>query len=272
MIDSGSTDGTLDRVRAHPAVRLHEIPQSSFDHGETRNLGVRLTSGEFIAFLTHDALPYNDRWLFSLVSALEHHGPRAAGVIGRHVAWPDASPFTKRDLAAHFDHLATKPLAVSKETDRHAHGISNETQWRQFLHFYSDNNSCMRRSVWERIPDPRTKFGEDQIWADQIITAGYTKVYAPRAVVYHSHDYGAAETFERQKTESAFFKHFFGYRLLKDEAALEAALTAQNDHDTRWAAEHDVSDADLKERLTLNEARLRGSLAGATLETKGLFD
>src|SRR5207245_3001369 len=36
VIDSGSTDRTLEIVRRH-AVRLHQIPNSKFNHGGTRN-------------------------------------------------------------------------------------------------------------------------------------------------------------------------------------------------------------------------------------------
>jgi rhamnosyltransferase len=38
VIDSGSTDGTLGIVARHPGVRLHQIPNSEFGHGKTRNL------------------------------------------------------------------------------------------------------------------------------------------------------------------------------------------------------------------------------------------
>ena len=37
VIDSGSTDATLDIVSDYPEVRLHEIKNSEFGHGKTRN-------------------------------------------------------------------------------------------------------------------------------------------------------------------------------------------------------------------------------------------
>ena len=40
VIDSGSTDATLDIARARSGVRLHRIPNAEFGHGRTRNLGV----------------------------------------------------------------------------------------------------------------------------------------------------------------------------------------------------------------------------------------
>jgi rhamnosyltransferase len=39
--------------------------------------------------------------------------------------------------------------------------------------------------------------GEDQFWAKDILLAGYKKVYAPEARVYHSHNYGIQNQFKR---------------------------------------------------------------------------
>ena len=211
VIDSGSSDGTLGIMQSRTDIRLHVIPQAEFNHGGTRNLGVEMTGGEYVAFLTQDALPADEFWLFHLVSALEHDA-EAAGAFGKHLPYPDASPFIKRDLHAHFENLAQYPLYLSKDTDRKRFN-SGEQVWRQILHFYSDNNSCMRRSVWKKIPYPVIDYGEDQVWADQIIKSGYKKAYAINAVVYHSHDYDEVEALERAGVEARYFKEYFGYEL-----------------------------------------------------------
>jgi len=269
VIDSGSTDGTLETVAKYPSVKLHKINKKDFNHGGTRNLGAELTSGEFIAFLTHDALPANTRWLRNLVRSLEKH-PHAAGAFGKHLPYPEASAFTKRDLTAHFDGFLREPLCVSQETNQKRYDKKDQG-WRQFLHFYSDNNSIMRRSIWEKIPYREVKFGEDQVWADDIIAAGYNKVYAVRAVVYHSHDFDPAENQERNMTEAAFFKHFFGYCLVKDEKQLELILERTNMHDEIWAKEHGLDHAELEDRFQQNRARLTGYLEGYRADTEGMF-
>ncbi|WP_417451972.1 glycosyltransferase [Kordiimonas sp.] len=270
VIDSGSVDGTLDLVRARARVRLHEIDKRDFNHGDTRNLGVELTSGEYIAFITHDALPANQAWLFNLVEAIESE-PKAAGAFGRHFAYPDASPFTKRDLDAHFANILEYPLLVSRDTNI-ARYRGGEAGWRQFLHFYSDNNSCFRRSVWEQMPYRRVVFGEDQLWAHDIIEAGYAKLYAAQAVVYHSHDYDEAETEERSAIEASFFKHFFGYELITSDTHMAEQLEAVNRSDENWGHVHGLAQDAVEERLRLNAARLKGYLRGTTADTSAIFD
>lgn len=210
VIDSGSQDETTNYVRSLPSVRLIEIPPESFGHGRTRNLGVSAADAEFVAFLTHDAVPTTDRWLVSLVESAEQD-EKIAGVFGKHVAYETASPFIKKDLDQHFNSFLDQPLVVHRDldTDRYA----NDQKWRQFLHFYSDNNSLLRKSVWEEIPYPDVEFAEDQLWAQAVIDAGYSKAYSPDAVVYHSHDYSPLEQLRRSFDESRNFKKYFGYEL-----------------------------------------------------------
>ena len=269
VIDSGSTDGTVDLVKSYENIRFHSIPSNEFNHGGTRNLGVELTTGEFIAFLTHDACPANSHWLFNLVSAIEHY-PCAAGAFGKHYAYDDASAFTKRDLNTHFKLMQDQPTCLARNTDIEAY--ENDLGWRQLLHFYSDNNSCMRRSIWQDIPYRPIKFGEDQLWAHDIIEAGHSKVYASQAIVYHSHDYEPEENYERNKTESAFFKHFFGYELIKDQESLKKTLEDLNAADEKWGLENDLSLEKIQERKALNESRLRGYLDGALMDTSSMFE
>lgn len=228
VIDSGSTDGTLEVARAHDAVDVVCIRPDEFGHGRTRNLAISKTSGTYIALLTHDAEPMDDGWLARLVAAVEQD-ERIAGAFGRHIAYPDACAFTRRDLENHFNGFLAHPLVVDRNTDPEKY--ESDTGWRQFLHFFSDNNACLRRTVWEKHPYPDVDFAEDQSWADLVIRKGYAKAYAPDAVVYHSHDYGPVERFQRSFDEAMAFNKLFGYRPGKGflSAMISSALLSVRD-------------------------------------------
>jgi rhamnosyltransferase len=217
VIDSGSSDGSTSIVPADdPRFRLVEIEPSSFGHGRTRNLGVEQSRGEFCAFLTHDAAPADEFWLSELVRPLRED-PNVAGVFGRHIAYEDASPFTRWELDTHFAGLKAWPkvrISDAREYVRNQ-GI------RQVYHFYSDNSSCMRKSVWREHPYPDVDFAEDQIWAKTIVEAGYSKAYAPDSVVHHSHDYTLWERLQRSYDEARALKELFGYQM---GGTLRAAL------------------------------------------------
>lgn len=205
-VDSGSTDGTIDVIKSFPSVRLIQIKPTEFGHGKTRNFAIGKTSGQYIAMITQDALPVDGLWLKNFVDVIEVD-ERIAGVFGRHVAYPDASPFTRIELKKHFMGFVTKPIVFLDDRNRY---ITDEG-YRQFLYFFSDNNALIRRSVWERIPYPNIDFAEDQAWAKLIIEAGYLKAYSHDAVVFHSHDYGLFERLQRSFDEAYALKRIFSY-------------------------------------------------------------
>jgi len=208
VIDSGSTDGTVEYARKS-GVSLHQIPAKAFGHGKTRNLGISLTTGEFAVMITHDALPASEFWLFELVKAVEQSDD-VAGAFGRHIAYAHDGPFLARDLQLHFNgFLQWPPVVRMDDKERY----KADQGYRQVLHFFSDNNACLRRSVWEKIPYPEVDFAEDQLWAGQIIEAGYGKAYADKAVVYHSHTFGFIELCRRSFDESRALHRLFGYEL-----------------------------------------------------------
>ena len=181
------------------------------------------SDAEFVAFLTQDAIPANEHWLVNLVSGLERQ-PDAAGCFGRHVAHDDAPWLIKQELERYFRALEQFPKALSIHTkpDR----IRQKDQyWRKILHFYSDNNSCLRKSIWKEIPLPCIPFGEDQLWAEAIIRRGYTKVYAADAVVKHSHHYTAKETYNRARIEAEFYATCFGHSIHASRTGMDQAIS-----------------------------------------------
>lgn len=213
VVDTDSSDGSWEFLQSQTEgpvpVRLQRIQTREFGHGRTRNLGASLAQGEFIAFLTQDAVPANENWLANLVTAAESVAD-SAGAFGRHLAWPEHGPLMRIGMQAHFRNFGESVTAYRLE-DRARY--DSDPGYRQHLHFFSDNNSLLRRSVWEQHPYPDVSFGEDQLWAKSVIEAGYAKVYCPDAVVYHSHRYGLRESIVRAREEALFYFDAFGYKL-----------------------------------------------------------
>ena len=70
IIDSSSTDG-IEKLTSGFNVKLVRIDKKEFHHSKTRNLGVSLSKGRYVVFLTGDAIPHNSSWLANLVMPLE---------------------------------------------------------------------------------------------------------------------------------------------------------------------------------------------------------
>ncbi|MBX3571397.1 MAG: glycosyltransferase family 2 protein [Mesorhizobium sp.] len=232
VIDSGSSDGSKEAVPADdPRFRIVEIEPSTFGHGRTRNLGVELSRGEYCAFLTHDAAPANEFWLRELIRPLRED-ETVAGVFGRHLAYESATPFTRWELETHFEGLRNWPKVQISDAREY---VRNQGL-RQVYHFYSDNSSCMRKSVWRTLPYPEVDFAEDQLWAKQAVEAGHAKAYAHDSVVYHSHDYTPWERLQRSYDEARALNELFGYELgaTKGNALRQAWRTSGRDLILAW--------------------------------------
>ncbi|WP_105244572.1 glycosyltransferase [Psychrobacter sp. Marseille-P5312] len=266
IVDSGSKDGTIEYIHNYPEVKLLHIDSKDFQHGRTRNYAIEHTRGEFVAVLTHDALPADEFWLYNIVSLLEHY-PDAAGAFGRHFAYNDADPYTKKDLIDHFNGFDNFPINLSKYTDEEKYN-SEDRGWRQVLHFYSDNNSCMRKSVWEKIPYPEVPFGEDQAWAKLVTDAGYEKLYSKAATVYHSHDFDYEETRKRASEEAEFFASYFGYEMV-NENTVNDTISDLNQRDRQYGESVGWDEATIENRMQINEARILGFIDGQKSVFKG---
>lgn len=208
VIDSGSSDGSVDVARSR-GVDVTVIPPAEFSHGGTRNRLARQSRGEFLVYITQDAKPATEHWLARLVDGC-NADPSVAGAFGPHLAHHGARHVTHRELAAHFAGFGDSLNLVRLDDPER---FESDVGYRQFLHFFSSNNSCIRRSVWEKLPLPEVLFAEDQTWALAAVKAGYSKAFVPEAVVFHSHDFGVWETFQRNFDEARSFERYFGYQM-----------------------------------------------------------
>ncbi|MEJ2746125.1 MAG: glycosyltransferase family 2 protein, partial [bacterium] len=210
IIDSGSTDGTLLVLERHP-VKLISIKPEDFNHGATRNIGVRESEGEYLVFLTQDATPADDSWLKNLLKPLRED-PAVAGVFSRHIPRSGCSLPLARQIEEEWPQAGGRERIVKQVSSR------EELEERKPHYVYFANtSSCLRRSVWERIPFRNVDFGEDVDWAERVLLAGYTIVYEPDSAVLHSHDYTLREQ----------LRQHYDYGRMVRSANLTPAITAR---------------------------------------------
>ena len=180
VIDSGSTDGTAEAAEEHG--RVIRIERSDFNHGLTRNRAIAETRGNSVALLVQDAVPLGTDWLRPLVEAVEE--PGVAGAFSRQAPRPDCPPFIKARLE--------RWSASRTEREVKSLGSIEEMMGLCFIervHRLSFDNvsSCLRRSVWDDIPFRQRRFGEDALWAREVLLAGHKIVFEPASTVEHSH-------------------------------------------------------------------------------------
>lgn len=182
VIDSGSTDDTVATAR-RCGCRVLEIAKEDFDHGLTRQMGVREATGNLVVLMTQDARPADSRWLAVLVEPFSD--PRVAGAYSAQEPRADASPFI-RDRLLQWAAGSDQPR-VQEVADPEAFAALPPLEKLSRVAF--DNvSSCVRREVALRTPFRRRQFGEDLDWAHRAILEGHRVVFQPRSRVVHSHN------------------------------------------------------------------------------------
>jgi glycosyltransferase involved in cell wall biosynthesis len=186
VVDSGSTDDTLEILRKFP-VRQVEIPPNEFNFGLTRNYACLLSQGKYIVTLSQDAVPGNDRWLQNLIRPFISN-PDVVAVQGTESKPEDLPVFYwERRGAFHF--------------------TSEGKRWREIYKCgLSFVNCAILRVFWESHPIKKTPFAEDKLFQKDIHAAGKVIVIAKDAVCIHGHQYTFGSLVRRLSGEGVGWK------------------------------------------------------------------
>ncbi len=202
IIDSGSTDKTLDIIKSfqnhHPNIIFQQIPNTEYGHGKTRDLAAHDANGEIIVYISHDAIPAHNQWLYEMVKPFGLN-EKVAGVMGKQIPRPNCIPMLKSEIRGVFSNFGPDfgTTIFYKDSFVKDQGVYDA------ISFYSDSNSAARKEYLTGIlPYKHVAYAEDQILGRDIIDAGYYKVYAPRASVVHSNDLKLGEYKHRMFDET----------------------------------------------------------------------
>lgn len=190
IIDSGSSDDTIEQISQYN-VRLFTIPPGDFGHGKTRNVASGFASGDYLVYLSADAIPANEYWLRNLVDKLADE--TIGATFGRQVSYEDTTPMEQ------FFILKNYPPDKSTQNQYSSHDLNMNA-------FFSNVNSAIKRSVWNKFKfSEMLIISEDHDWARRVQDAGYSIEYAPDAMVTHSHNYNLLQVFRRYFDSGASF-------------------------------------------------------------------
>lgn len=178
IIDSGSTDKTLEIAKKFP-VRLFHIKPEEFSFPYALNFGCRRARAEkYFVFLSAHSLPLSKTWLADGIADFSGD-EKILGVYGPVRALPNATIWEKiffngfwQDVVGFFQ--------KKKIVNKHRLGVLGFT------------NAIIRRDLWEEygLDESYGLGGEDMAWARHYFKKGYKAVRDFNFSVYHSHGLG----------------------------------------------------------------------------------
>ena len=184
VIDSGSTDGTVEIARQFPVILMEMAPED-WSYSGALNMAARRATGDVLVCLSAHCRPTSDRWLESLCRHFDD--PDVAGVWG-----PGLRP--GRDAFAPGPPLVQHPGTYG--VDNRFWGLSNA-------------DSAVRRSRWAEEPfDEDMPATEDKAWGQAMLDRGFTIVHEPAAAVWHP-PHTVGNEFHRNLAVQAGFRKMF---------------------------------------------------------------
>jgi rhamnosyltransferase len=180
VIDSGSTDGSVDLIRQAAPRHFVQIAPHDYNPARVMNHGMQLARSHFGIFLNADATPQGRDWLRPLVYALLD--PKTAAVFGRQIPRPDCQAVYAHDYERCF-------------------GVQRESA--HWDHFFSMASSGIRKDIWARRGfNERLQYSEDDEYTRWCRAQGYEVAYVPESVAMHSHNYTPAQAHKRSFGEA----------------------------------------------------------------------
>lgn len=215
VIDSGSTDGTLEILAGYPSVKVISITRGTFNHGETRNLGARSASSEWVIFTVGDARPADRTWIEKLFDGLMDAD--VAAVCGAQIV-----PHEKAANPAEWFRPVSAPQLKRVQFSSAAEFDALSPEQKLSACSWDDVTALYKREALLRIPFQRTIFAEDAMWAADALRAGLALVYNPAARVFHYHQESPDFTFRR--TIAVMYHRFTTFGYLHNEPDLAAPM------------------------------------------------
>jgi len=180
LVDSGSTDGTLEIAEEFGVDTITYIDPEDFSFGRALNYGCEKANGEFCVIASAHVYPKRDDWLERLLE--KFHDEEVALVYGKQRG-NEVTTFSENQIF--------KQWFPDHDIERQPHPFCNNA------------NAAIRRDVWKEYPYNEHLTGlEDVDWAKRVQADGYEISYASEAEIVHVHDETASEVFNRYRREA----------------------------------------------------------------------
>lgn len=186
LVDSGSTDGTLDVAAIHQIQVVHIAPDE-FTFGRSLNRGIAQAQSEKVVIASAHVYPVYPDWLERLLAPLDN--PQTGLVYGKQRG-AETSYFSENQVFAHW--------------------YPEQSHICQDQPFCNNANSAIQRSLWEKHAFDETLSGlEDIAWAKWVLEQGKYLAYVAEAEVIHVHHETPQGVYNRYKREAMAFKRIF---------------------------------------------------------------
>jgi len=256
LIDSGSTDGTVDIAERY-GCRITTITKAEFSFGRSLNRGCAFSTGDILVFISGHCVPVRSDWLDEMCRPLvasAKRGPQPGDgtdtpswrgqvvyTYGRQIGDDDSNYSERRIFAKYFPETSAVPQ-------------------KGFL--CNNANSALLRSVWEAHPFDEELTGlEDMELAKRLYGRGMAIGYVAEAPVFHHHQESWAQVRRRFEREALALRSILPEVHLSRFDVARYVLTSVLG-DWRAASRNNIKSTSRSDMLRYRWNQYTGSYAG----------
>lgn len=179
LVDSGSTDGTVEIAQEFGVEEIVYIDPEEFSFGRALNYGCEAADGELCVIASAHVYPRRDDWLKRLLEKFDEN------------------------IALVYGKQRGNEVTTFSESQIFERWFPNDDIERQDHPFCNNANAAIRRELWEECPYDEQLTGlEDLDWAKRVQKDGYDISYSAEAEIVHVHDETASQIFNRYRREA----------------------------------------------------------------------
>ena len=204
ILDSMSTDRSRE-IASQYGTSILDIPEGTFNHGLTRNMGVKYATGDLVFFTVQDAWLSENDMLEKMAKHFED--VKIMGVTG-HQAVPHEKD---KNPMLWYQRFSEPEITVREVNDIQKFNNAGQDS-QQTLIAWDDVVAMYRRSALVQQPFFETQFAEDWIWSRDALLRGWRLIYDPSLIVYHYHHSGYHYAYKVAFAVNYHFYKFFNFK------------------------------------------------------------
>ena len=190
VVDSGSTDNTIEIASEFDFVNILEIKKEDFTFGYSLNYGIEKSTGEFIVMISAHCIPTDDMWLERIIKPYDD--PNVGISYGRQIG-VKSTKFS--------EHQIFKKWFPDKSVPKQLNAFCNNA------------NCSIRREVWLELGgyDEKSPGLEDILLSTKMLNdTNYYLSYVSDSVIYHIHNETWNQIRNRYYREAISYSSFHG--------------------------------------------------------------
>ncbi|MDH7476212.1 MAG: glycosyltransferase [Microgenomates group bacterium] len=213
VIDSESNDNTVKIAKEYKC-KVISIPQKSFSHSKSRNLGAKYASGKYLMFTVRDATLVNDFTISDLINQIKINDAAAGSV--KQIPRIDADIFSSWQISLYNKILSPTGNNLIINIPKEKFKKLSPMEKRQFC-VIDDVYSIFNQKKFKSLGgfNEKITYAEDLEIAKRLIEAGEKLVFLTENGVIHSHNRNADYFLKRYIMDTFLIKIFDEKKITK---------------------------------------------------------